>query len=61
MDIAHRGFIEYENRISGILAGFRVVDMVEVDVRFCRETRVCHDRDRDTTSLQIARQGSSFI
>lgn len=48
MDIAHRGFIEYENRISGILAAFRVVDMVEVDVRFHSETQeviLAHDRD----------------
>lgn len=45
--IAHRGCIDKENTIHGVLEAFETFDTVEIDVRYNSERKVimCHDRE----------------
>ena len=48
LHIAHRGCIDKENTIDGILASFEKFTTVEIDVRYnsSREIVLCHDREK---------------
>lgn len=45
--IAHRGFKNRENTIDGIIQASKIMNIVELDVRFNtnREIILCHDRE----------------
>lgn len=48
LHIAHRGCIDYENTIHGIVKAFETFQMVEIDIRYNSERKMvlCHDREK---------------
>jgi glycerophosphoryl diester phosphodiesterase len=48
LHIAHRGCIDHENTIHGIVKAFEKFPMVEIDVRYNSERKIvlCHDREK---------------
>mgnify|MGYP001192790314 FL=1 len=48
LHIAHRGCIDMENTIEGIVTSFNMFTTVEIDVRYnsSREIVLCHDREK---------------
>ena len=48
LHIAHRGCIDRENTIKGVVEAFKKFQMVEIDVRYNSERKLvlCHDREK---------------
>lgn len=53
--IAHRGCIDIENTIEGVLEAFETFDMVEIDVRYNTERKVvlCHDHEKRNENHEL--------
>ena len=48
LHVAHRGCIDCENTINGIVKAFEKFSMVEIDIRYNTERKIvlCHDREK---------------